>query len=110
MKRTKISFTDNLGGVIVTMAEGNPGALTVLMQLVKDDPMGFMDVLNLDDMDMRGPQIWIAYKDHCKGDIEAFRKAVRDRDPEMVKTVNESRGNDPAAPKAVVHGASYSHV
>ena len=108
MNRSRIDLTDNLVEVIVKMAEGNPGAVTVLAQLAKD-PIGLMDILHLDDMNMRGPQIWIGYKDHCKSDLEAFRKAIRDRDPAMVATVNASRGTAPGTPPAVAHGASFAH-
>lgn len=108
MSREKLNTTGDMKEAIVQMSEGNPGAINVLIQLMKD-PMEFIDILNLDDMNMRGSQIWIAYKDHCKEDIEALRKAIRDRDPEMVATVNASRGSDPDAPPAVTHGASFAH-
>lgn len=107
MQREKLKVTGDMRDTLIQMSEGNPGAVSVLVQLIKDDPMGFIDVLNLDDMGMRGSQIWIAYKDHCKEDIGAFRKALRDRDPAMVATVNASRGSAPGTPIAVTNGASF---
>lgn len=92
-------------GIFLTMCEGNPGALQVLMKLA-EDPMGLMFILDLDDMGMRGSQIWIAWKDHCKCDLEVFKKALRDRDPAMVATVNAHRGTAPGTPQAVTGGAS----
>lgn len=68
--------------------------------------MGLMFILDLDDMGMRGSQIWVAWKDHCKCDLEAFKKALQDRDPAMVATVNASRGHADGTPRAVTGGAS----
>lgn len=106
--RPKIEAHDNLRDIMIKMSQGNPGGLSALIALVKrDEMMGFMRILSLDDMGMRGSQLWVAYKDHCKQDIEAFEKAIDDRDPAMVATVNASRGHSPDTPAAVVSGASF---
>ena len=74
---------------IVLMAEGNIGAVNVLTQILeKDDPLAIFTILDLDDMGMRGPQIWVGYKDHCGQDIDRFIQAITSRDPAMVETVN----------------------
>ena len=98
-----IQLNDTPMEAIISLAEGNPGAAVVMGKLMQD-PIGFMDVLHLDDMGMKGPQIWVAFEDHCKGDIEALRKAIRSRDPELVATVNRECPDR----KAVCHGASFS--
>lgn len=106
-RRERIEAHDSVHDILIKLSEGNPGALTALIEVVKDDPvMGFMDLLHLDDMGMRGPQIWVAYKDHCKQDRTAFVKAIRERDQAMVNTVNASRGVGDVPP-AVTHGASF---
>ncbi len=69
-----------------------------------------MKVLALDDMNLRGWQIWVAWKDHCKADMPTFLKALAERDPEMVATVNSSKGGSPETPRAVTCGASYEHA
>lgn len=92
--------------VFITMSEGNPGALSVLLKLA-EDPMGLIKIFDLDDMGMRGSQIWVAWKDHCKCDMPTFLKCLQDRDPAMVATVNASRGHSPDTPPAVTHGASF---
>lgn len=91
--------------IFLIMAEGNPGAISVLGQLAQD-PMGLLYILDLDDMGMRGSQIWVAWRDHCKCDLDAFKKALHDRDPAMVATVNASRGHADKTPLAVIRGAS----
>ncbi len=106
--RPKIGLTDSPRDVLIMMSEGNPGALSAMIKLLqRDQTFGFIRILSLDDMGMRGSQIWIGFKDHCKEDIEAFEKAIDDRDPAMVATVNASRGNSPGTPPAVTSGASF---
>lgn len=101
--RQKISLSMSFQDLIILMSEGNPGAATVLMMLF---PVAesLSTILSLDDMNIRGSQIWVAYKDFAGKDMEKFLKAVRDRDPEMVAVVNrEVRDRT-----AVTSGASYT--
>lgn len=102
--RRKIDLTD----WATCMSEGNPGALTVLIALMKRDSTGagLMEILSLDDMNIRGAQIWIAYKDHCKGDIELLAQKIKERDKNMIATVNREAGPD--YPLAVERGASFN--
>ena len=89
---------------IVEMAEGNIGAIRVLTDLCQPDlMMGFMTILGLDDMNIRGPQIWIAFKDYCGQDIEKLRAVIKARDPAMVAMINERSG---IKEQAVTSGAS----
>lgn len=101
--RDSIKFTDSLRDVIVKMCEGNPGALSVLMELAKRGTDGFITMLDLDDMNLRGPAIWVAYKDFCAHDIDKLTAACRSRDPEMVKAVNQELPDR----RCVVGGASH---
>lgn len=89
--RKLIQLNENLQEMIVKLAEGNPGGLTVLMELYKEQEIGVIGTfLHLDDMNIRGSQLWVAYKDYCKKDLSKLISAVESRDPEMVKTVNEA--------------------
>ena len=102
--REEVSYTGTTMDLMVLMAEGNPGALSALIELSKGE-LGLIDILHLDDMNVRGSQIWLGYKDHCDGDIEKFRTCIRQRDPEMVSTINANRGMPPEW-MAVESGAS----
>ncbi len=70
---TRISLDDTFLSTATKMSEGNPGALTVLIQLMKNadslDPDsalgGFGSILNLDSMGIYGSHIWILYKYVC---------------------------------------------
>jgi len=63
---------------IVKMADGNPGAVTVMCELLKPDlAEGFMDICRLDDLELHGPDIWLAFKDICGSDIKTLRDRLR---------------------------------
>ena len=92
--------------MIIEMSEGNPGALDVLARLFVK-PQDLVIILGLDDMNIRGTQIWVAYKDFAGRDLHVLYWSIIDRSPQMVDTVNRegARGNHTAL--AVIHGASY---
>lgn len=105
--REKLRLHGSLVDAIVQMSEGNPGATTVLARMLKDRPDdGFMLILGLDDMNMRGSQIWLGYKDHCHQDLGQFISCIQKRDPEMVLTVNRESCDGESA---VEHGGSWAH-
>jgi len=63
---------------LVKMAEGNPGAVTVICELLKPDlAEGLMDICRLDDLELYGPDIWVAFKDICGSDIKILRDRLR---------------------------------
>ncbi len=63
--------------IMVKMSEGNPGAVTVLMELYKEAPEidpwsvlgGIGPVMWLDTLGVYGSRIWMLYKDVCGQDI-----------------------------------------
>lgn len=66
-------FNDSIVDTVVKLAEGNPGAVTVISQLLKDSPSidpdsafaGYGPLLMLDSMGIYGSEIWILYKNVC---------------------------------------------
>jgi len=102
--REKIGINESLMDILFKLSEGNPGAITVLMQMLKQ-PLGFLQILHLDDMNMWGSQIWVGYKYYCGQDIVKFMEALKTRDPEMVRVVNEQCGD--SGELAVTSGASF---
>lgn len=108
-ERKKLNATGTMMDVLMEMSEGNPGAISVLAQLLEGNPMdGFTSILALDDMNMRGSQIWVGYKDYCGQDIDKFRAAIKSRDQMMVDTVNEHQGTG-TEEQACTRGASFQH-
>lgn len=105
--RQKIELTMDTMDTIRIMSEGNPGAISVIMKLMENDPdKGIFKILDLDDMNIRGSQIWVGYKDHCGQDLEKFKQAIHDRDPEMVRTINRECFHPEMENKAYQHKAT----
>lgn len=85
MGSSRIDLKDDLVTIMSKMSDGNPGALTVLMRLMKEsqkiDPdaaMGpFAHILDLDSFEIYGSHIWIMYKDICGEDIVNFITMLR---------------------------------
>jgi hypothetical protein len=75
VNRAKLNFSD-MDAAVFQMSENNVGALRVLVELSKLPNMdGFGLLLDLDDMNMRGAQIWVGYKYHCGENLEKFKTA-----------------------------------
>ena len=63
--------------VIQIMSDGNPGAITVMMELISKTPVidpdnllgGMGNILSLDTYGIYGSDIWVFYKDLCDQDI-----------------------------------------
>ena len=98
-ERKEIQIGDNLQEVIMKMSEGNLGATNVLMQILKEHEktpeLAFGLYLFLDDMNIRGTQIWIGYKEYCESDIKKFIQCVNEHDEKMIAEINKwgEKGN-----------------
>ena len=102
--REPIKLTDTMMETIIKMAEGNPGALRVLMELYSKNPFSF---LGLDDMNIRGWQVWVGYKDYCKCDLDLFIKKIKERSLEMIDVINKEATMMKSPLTAVPGGASF---
>lgn len=71
--------------VMTKMSEGNPGALTVCMNILKNgeriDPDGAMGglgpILSLDTLNLYGSKIWMLFKDVCESDLAQMLAVLR---------------------------------
>lgn len=68
----RIQLTDTMTDALLKLADGNPGALTVLTKLYWKEKEAWIHLLKLDDYGFYGPKIWLIYKDFLKGDIAKF--------------------------------------
>lgn len=83
--RTKIVLTDSIEDALFKMSEGNPGAVTVCLQIMKeasqidpDDAMGGIGpILSLDTLGLYGSKIWMLYKDVCDHDLSKMLGVLR---------------------------------
>ncbi len=88
---SRVSLDMTMMDALEALAEGNPGAISVCMQLMEmGKESGFLDVLRLDDAGIYGPNVWIAYKDICGEDIEVMRERLRSG--ELMRLLNDNEG------------------
>ena len=134
-ERKALRLDMTIKDMILEMSEGNPGAINIMMSVATSreglDSMLFL--MNLDDMNIRGSQIYIGFKDYClytmqaeerelakkgkrdpepidaKAHLERFVKCVKDRSKAMVNKINEEGrlGNHPHV--AVTSGGSFTN-
>jgi hypothetical protein len=87
------------------MAEGNPGALNAVMEILTlPGEEGPKLLAHLADMNIRGQQLAYVYQEICQRDLLILAAKVNARDPEMVNAVNTFFRCD-IPYKAVTHGA-----
>lgn len=85
MMKTILTLDDTTQGAIMKLAQGNPGALTVLMQVMQQaeriDPDSIggptMVLIRLDELGLHGPKIWMLYKDVCGQSVSRMMGALR---------------------------------
>lgn len=104
--RPKIELEDTMFDTIYKISEGVPGAIVGVTKLMESDEAGLMLLLGLDDMNIRGSQVWEAYKYLYNEDAKKFAEAVKHRDEKMVNFINEEMASV-GGEKAVIGGASF---
>lgn len=81
----KIQLTDTTMDALVKMADGNPGAATAMIAIMKDaekiDPDsalgGLGNILQLDDIGIYGTDIYVLWSDICERDSVKFIGVLR---------------------------------
>jgi hypothetical protein len=79
----KIELTDTVIDILTKMSEGNPGALTCLMEMMKKKDWYFPDmeplfyILHLDELGLYGSQLYILWNDCCNRDLDLFETVMR---------------------------------
>ena len=84
-KNPKCGLEDTGRDVVVKLAEGNPGAATVMMKILQEqdkiDPdaagMGVLGLLMFDTLGVYGSRIWMLYKDVCNSDVSEVLAVLR---------------------------------
>lgn len=73
MKRINASMSTM--EVVMTMSEGNPGAMSVIMNMIAT-PKGLLDLLLLDSLDIRGSHLYMLNNDCCGRSPERFDRTL----------------------------------
>jgi hypothetical protein len=71
---------DELIEKMVNLSEGIIGATTVITQLYGEEMDGLVYLVDLEEQDIKGSSIWIAYKDICGCDINKMKIDLRSGD------------------------------
>jgi hypothetical protein len=101
----RIDLADSLMSAIIKMADGNPGAVRVLMELFQQGPtidpysaLGALSgMLHLDTLDIYGHRIWCFYKDVCGEDLTTMIGLMRAnqlgflRESELIRAIDGER-------------------
>ena len=82
---TRINGTDDTASMLSKMSDGNPGALSALMNMMECgrevDPNDFMGgmspILGLDTLGIYGTDIYILWSDQCHKDTREFLMLLR---------------------------------
>lgn len=85
MSKERLNLQDCVPDILMKMAEGNPGAITVCLKMMREgraiDPDsfagGFTGVLAMDTYGIYGSRIWMLYKDVCGENLEATLAVLR---------------------------------
>ena len=77
MANTRITANMDMKEMLMTMAEGNPGALTCMMSMLQTDPMALLDILYFDSMGIYGSKIYMLWNDCCGRDMSKFKETIK---------------------------------
>ena len=75
MGNEKIKSDMSVYDVIRVMSEGNPGAMKVIMEMLQE-PTGFLKLLVLDSMDIRGARLYMLHNDCCGRNMKKFNRTL----------------------------------
>lgn len=84
MSNERIKLTDSIMDIVVKMSDGNPGAMSALMEMLKpnnidpDNIMGGLGaILGLDTYGIYGTDIYILYSDICERKLPKMLAVLR---------------------------------
>ena len=76
MGNEKITANMTIMDMIVVMSEGNPGAISVIAQMMQD-PHSILDIILCDSLDIRGSKLYMLYNDCCGRNIAVFNRTLK---------------------------------
>ena len=74
---TRITANMTVEDMLIIMSEGNPGALTCMMQMIKFDPEALLDILLFDSIGIYGSKIYMLWNDCCDRDMKKFKETIQ---------------------------------
>lgn len=97
--RIPINESTPLSQSIRLLGESDPKLEQILFQgatksIMDGDIREAFFLHDLADMNLRGPQILVAFEVFAKGDMRTFKEAVANHNPQMIQLVNSSMAED----------------
>lgn len=92
---SKLDLADSAQTILIKMSEGNPGALSFLLDLFTEKgPMDFCQVcLKLDGAELYGSHIYMLWNDCCNRDLDkTFRMITNIRDLNELRSYVVDKG------------------
>lgn len=113
-KREAVRIDESFEDMLYKMSEGIIGAVRILVDILEHYKKssestvgeGLARILDLDDMNIRGTQIWIGFKDYCGKDLEKFIEACKNRDKGMIDFINDIGERTQNHPHMAVEGGA----
>jgi len=76
---------DQIGRIV----RGIPAAREIVKSIIKDFENAEFDLLHIDDMNLHGSALIIAYEQYCKSSLSKLLELVRERDESLIEFVND---------------------
>ena len=77
MANERIRANMDLTEMLFTMSEGNPGALTCMMQMLQSNPSALLDILYFDTMEIYGSKIYMLWNDCCNREMTKLSETIK---------------------------------
>ena len=75
---TRITSDMSIEDMLITMSEGNPGALTCMMEMLQNDPLSAIsNIMLFDTLGIYGSKLYMVWNDCCGRDMEKFEKTLQ---------------------------------
>ena len=74
---TRITTDMSMQDMLITMSEGNPGALICMIQMMNSDPMALLDIMLFDSIGIYGSKIYKVWNDCCGRDMGKFKETIQ---------------------------------
>jgi hypothetical protein len=90
VQRPKLELGSSINDFYFGMAEGNMGAMEVIMALRNQysADIALVYLMRLNEWGCRGVQLWMAFKGYCEYDLQRFVSCIKSSDPDLEKFVN----------------------
>lgn len=89
----KTLMQQSLMDILALVSEGNPGALTVLVNICKHRVDAADIIAQIVAMNMRGSSIWLGFKDFAGENLDVFCDAVLHNDATMITKIIQNGGH-----------------